>query len=183
MKVVNTGLPGVVVIELRAFADERGYFMETYQKERYRAAGLPDFVQDNVSRSIRGVVRGLHYQHPSAQGKLVSVLEGEIFDVALDIRSGSPTFGCWVGEVLSANNRRQLYVPEGFAHGFCATSEAALVLYKCTFLYDASYEGTVLWSDPDLAIPWPIATPIVSQKDGRGRRLKDIPVNRLPKAD
>jgi dTDP-4-dehydrorhamnose 3,5-epimerase len=181
MKVTETSLPGVVVIDVPAFADSRGYFLELHQEPRYRAAGLPTFVQDNVSRSNHGVLRGMHYQHPSAQGKLISVLEGEIWDVALDIRPDSPTFGRWVAEVLSADNRRQLYVPEGYAHGFCVTSAAALVLYKCTSVYDPKSEGSVVWDDPDAGIRWPVAAPVLSDKDARAPRLRDISRERLPR--
>lgn len=182
MKVTPTELAEVLVIEPRVHGDARGFFVETYQRDRYRAAGMPDFVQDNLSRSARGVLRGLHYQHPTGQGKLVTVLEGEVFDVAVDVRPDSPTFGRWVGVVLSAENKLQIWVPVGFAHGFLVTSESALFAYKVTAFYDPAAEGAVLWSDPDLAIPWPIHAPTVSEKDARAPRLRDVPRDRLPRS-
>ncbi len=181
MNIEQTRLPGVVVLSPRVYRDPRGFFMETWNKERYADEGLPaTFVQDNLSESRRGVLRGLHYQHPEAQGKLLQVLHGEIYDVAVDIRRGSPTFGQWVGVVLSSDNQRQIYVPEGFAHGFVVTSDSALFSYKCTDLYRPQNEGSVLWNDPDLGIDWPIAEPILSPKDLAGLRLKEIPAERLP---
>ncbi len=181
MNIEHTRLPGVVVVGPKVYRDPRGFFMETWNKERYADEGLPaGFVQDNLSESRRGVLRGLHYQHPESQGKLLQVLHGEIYDVAVDIRRGSPNFGQWVGVVLSSDNQRQIYVPEGFAHGFVVTSESALFSYKCTDLYRPQNEGTVLWNDPDLGIDWPIAEPILSPKDQAGRRLKEIPAERLP---
>ncbi len=184
MNIEQTRLPGVVVLSPRVYRDPRGFFMETWNKERYADEGLPAaFVQDNLSESCRGVLRGLHYQHPAAQGKLLQVLHGEIYDVAVDIRRGSPTFGQWVGVVLSSDNQRQIYVPEGFAHGFMVTSDSALFSYKCTDLYRPQNEGTVLWNDPDLGIDWPIAEPILSPKDQVGLRLKEIPAERLPGLD
>ena len=180
MKVEATATPGVIIIEPRAFSDERGMFFETWSQARYAQAGVPEkFVQDNVSRSARGVLRGLHYQEPNAQGKLLSVLDGEIFDVAVDIRRGSPTFTQWVGVTLSAENRRQLYVPAGFAHGFQAMSANATVLYKCTEYYHSASELSVSWSDDELAIPWPLP-PILSDKDRDAPLLRDIPESRLP---
>lgn len=182
MKVIETRLPGVLVIEPDVFKDARGFFMETWHSERYREAGLPaGFVQDNVSFSTRGVLRGLHYQYPSAQGKLVYVLYGEIYDVAVDIRVGSPTFGRWEGAILSADNKRQFYVSEGFAHGFCVTSESALVVYKCTDLYNPRAEGGVFWNDPGLGIDWPVENLILSEKDKRWPRLQSIPEAVLPR--
>ncbi len=184
MNVIKTDLPGVVIIEPQVFADGRGFFVETWHQERYQQYGLPSqFVQDNLSASTRGTLRGLHFQHPSDQAKLVYVLQGEVFDVAVDIRVGSPTFGKWVSVILSAENQRQLYVPEGFAHGFCATSERALVAYKCTNFYDANADNGVLWNDPDLGIDWPTQTPILSPKDSGRLPLKAIPPHRLPKYD
>jgi dTDP-4-dehydrorhamnose 3,5-epimerase len=181
MNLIETALPGVVIIEPKVFGDERGYFLETWNQARYASAGLPaTFVQDNLSFSRRGVLRGLHFQNPNAQGKLVHVLQGEVYDVAVDIRLGSPTFGHWVAERLSAENKRQLYIPPGFAHGFCVVSETALFAYKCTDLYHPQTEGSVLWNDPDLAIPWPIADPELSNKDRAGIRLADVPRERLP---
>jgi dTDP-4-dehydrorhamnose 3,5-epimerase len=182
MKICETRLPGVVIVEPRGFDDPRGFFMETWHQQRYQDCGLSAcFVQDNVSLSVQGTLRGLHFQHPNAQGKLVYVLQGEVFDVAVDIAVGSPTFGHWFGLTLSERNRRQLYVPEGFAHGFYVTSEKALVVYKCTDFYVPQAEGRILWNDPDLAIEWPDGTPLLSAKDERGPRLKDIPLERLPR--
>ena len=184
MNVEQTRLPGVVILNPRVHRDPRGFFMETWNRERYAESGLPStFVQDNLSQSRRGVLRGLHYQHPGAQGKLLQVLHGEIYDVAVDIRRGSPTFGRWVGVVLSSDNQRQIYVPEGFAHGFVVTSDSALFSYKCTNPYRPQSEGTLLWNDPDLGIDWPIAEPILSPKDLVGVPLKDIPADRLPVFD
>jgi dTDP-4-dehydrorhamnose 3,5-epimerase len=182
MRVEHTELDSVLRIEPTVFGDARGYFFETWQRERYAAAGMPrEFVQDNVSRSKRGILRGLHLQEPFGQGKLIQVLEGEIFDVAVDARVDSPSFGRWVGETLSSDNRRQLYVPAGFAHGFCVVSETALVVYKCTELYHPETELSVAWNDPNLAIPWPIHTPELSKKDAAGVKLSDIPKQRLPR--
>ncbi|MFO0907042.1 MAG: dTDP-4-dehydrorhamnose 3,5-epimerase [Isosphaeraceae bacterium] len=184
MNVIPTGLPGVVVIEPRVFADLRGHFLESWSARRYAEAGLPaQFVQDNLSVSRKGVLRGLHLQAPSAQSKLIGVLEGEIYDVAVDVRVGSPTFGKWVGVTLSANPPRQIFVPAGFAHGFVVLSESASVHYKCDAYYAPADELTVLWNDPDLAIDWPTTAPILSPKDGEGRRLRDIPRERLPQYD
>ncbi|MDP9457237.1 MAG: dTDP-4-dehydrorhamnose 3,5-epimerase [Actinomycetota bacterium] len=172
MNVRETDLPGVLVVEPDVFGDERGFFLETWNRARYEAAGLPsDFVQDNLSFSSRGVLRGLHFQNPHPQGKLVYVLQGEVFDVAVDIRVGSPTFGRWVGVSLSAENKRQLWVPEGFAHGFVVTSEKALFSYKCTDFYYREAEAGVLWNDPDIGIDWPIANPTLSDKDLAAPRL------------
>jgi len=169
-------IPDLVRIEPRVFLDERGEFMETYKRSEFSAFGLPDdFVQENQSRSTRGVLRGLHYQTPPhAQGKLVRVVAGEIFDVAVDIRAGSPSWGHWVGELLSGGNRRMLYVPPGFAHGFCVLSQIADVVYKTTNEYAPASEAGVLWNDPDLGIPWPIKTPIVSSRDARLPRLRQL---------
>ena len=181
MKIRETSLPGVLLIEPRVFGDQRGFFMETYQAHRYADAGIPgSFVQDNVSFSRRDSLRGLHYQHPNAQGKLVQVLVGEVFDVAVDIRIGSPTFGQWFGTVLSEYNKCQLYVPEGFAHGFCVTSDTALFAYKCTAYYDAAAEAGLVWNDPDIGIRWPLSRPILSEKDAQAPRLRDIVHSRLP---
>lgn len=182
MNIIETRIPGVVVIEPEVFSDARGFFMETWNQDRYREISLPGgFVQDNLSYSVRGVLRGLHFQNPNPQGKLVSVLQGEVFDVAVDIRTGSPTFGQWVGVTISAANKRQVYVPEGFAHGFAVTSEAALFFYKCTDYYYPQVEGTVLWNDPDIGIDWPLYTPILSGKDRDARPLMEIPVKELPR--
>ena len=182
MKVSETGLPGVLVVHPKIHSDARGYFLETFNAERYLAAGVPDyFVQDNVSFSKANVLRGLHLQHPSGQGKLVYVLEGEIFDVAVDVREGSPEFAQWTGEILSAGNGLQLYIPEGFAHGFCVLSDTARVAYKCTANYDAAAELTVRWDDPDIGIHWPVREPVLSKKDATAPYLREIERTRLPK--
>jgi dTDP-4-dehydrorhamnose 3,5-epimerase len=185
LNVVETRLSGVVVVEPNVFGDERGFFMETWNAARYEEAGLPScFVQDNLSFSARGVLRGLHFQNPDSQGKLVQVLDGEVFDVAVDIRAGSPTFGEWEGVILSSENKRQFYVPEGFAHGFLVTGERALFSYKCTAKYNASAEGFVLWNDPEIGIEWPVeASPTLSDKDRAARPLAEIPVEELPRYD
>lgn len=178
---IETRLPGVVLIESPVFRDDRGHFEELWRSDRFAEVGLPsEFAQDNLSYSTRGVLRGLHYQHPSAQGKLVAVLRGAIFDVAVDIRQRSPHFGQWVGVELVAGQGRRLYVPEGFAHGFVVTGEEAVVLYKCTQLYAPREEGSVLWNDPDLGITWPVAEPKLSAKDRQALRLSEIPADRLP---
>jgi dTDP-4-dehydrorhamnose 3,5-epimerase len=166
VKATATALPGVILVELTAFADERGYFMETWHRERYAAAGIAAaFVQSNAAHSRRGVLRGLHYQLGRPQAKLVWVTQGEIFDVAVDIRRGSPTFGRWVGAVLSGENRRQLFVPAGFAHGYCVSSASADVSYQCSDFYAPAEERGVRWDDPALAIAWPEPAPVVSGKD------------------
>ncbi len=183
MKITPSELEEVLLIEPVVHGDQRGFFMETYQRERYRAAGIPDFVQDNLSRSARGVLRGLHFQHPTGQGKLVSVLAGEVYDVAVDIRPDSPTFGRWVGYTLSAENKRQLWVPVGFAHGFEVTSEWALFAYKVTSFYDPKSEVAVRWNDPDLGIPWPLPEPVVSAKDQQAPQLREIAADRLPRRE
>ncbi len=182
MKVIPTNLPGVVVIEPQVFGDQRGFFLETYQAERYRAAGITaTFVQDNHSRSRRGVLRGLHFQLRHPQGKLVQVMRGEVFDVAVDIRRGSPTFGHWFGTVLSDENHRQLYIPPGFAHGFCVLSEVADFTYKCTDYYHPEDEGGVFWQDPAIGIDWPVAEPLLSDRDKNQPMLAAIPPERLPR--
>ena len=166
MKVVETSLPGVLIIEPKIFPDARGFFVETYNKDRYVNNGiLPEFVQDNLSFSTRGVLRGLHYQNPHAQGKLVYVLQGEVWDVAVDIRRDSPRFGQWTAVTLSSENKKQFYIPPGFAHGFCVLSETALFTYKCTDLYHPECDGGVRWDDPAIGIQWPISDPILSDKD------------------
>ena len=181
MKVEQTALPGVLVLEPKVFGDARGFFMETWNRSRYAEAGLPgEFVQDNVSYSRHGVLRGLHYQSPRAQGKLVHVLEGEVFDVAVDVRVGSPTFGRWAGATLSAQNRRQLWIPPGFAHGFCVTGETALFCYKCTELYAPEHEGSILWNDPAIGIAWPLEHPTLSAKDAAAPPLAAVSPARLP---
>ncbi len=172
MKVTETTLPGVLLIEPKVFGDARGFFKETWHRDRYGEAGMPtEFPQDNASLSARGVLRGLHLQHPQGQGKLVQVLLGEVFDVAVDVRHGSPDFGKWIGVNLSADNHRQLYIPPGFAHGFCVTSDMALFHYKCTSLYAPDKEITIAWDDPDIGIDWPEGDREVSTKDQTGQPL------------
>ncbi len=181
LKLTQLSIAGVVLIEPPCFADNRGFFLETYHIEKYKDAGLDKkFVQDNQSHSSQNVLRGLHYQLKNPQGKLVYAVTGEIFDVALDIRYGSPTFGHWVSAVLSAENKHQLYVPEGFAHGFVVISESADVVYKCTDLYAPGDEYGVLWSDPAISIKWPVDTPVLSEKDQKNPILNKIPETRLP---
>ena len=181
MKVTPLAIPEVLLVEPAVFGDARGYFLESFSARRYAEAGIPGpFVQDNVSRSRRGVLRGLHLQHPHGQGKLVSVLEGEVFDVAVDVRAGSPTFGRWVGEYLSAENHRQLYVPVGFAHGFVVTSEVALFSYKCTEYYRPECERSVRWDDPRIGVAWPVEAPTVSAKDQAGLPLEQLAAAVLP---
>jgi len=176
MKVEQTKLEGVLLVTPQVFGDERGFFMETYNRDKAIELGLPgEFVQDNHSKSSKGVLRGLHYQTPQWQGKLVRTVQGEIYDVAVDIRAGSPTFGEWVGFYLNDENKQQLYVPEGFAHGFCVTSDTAEVVYKCTALYAPEQEGSVLWNDPEIGIDWPISEPSLSAKDKVGQLLRDVP--------
>lgn len=166
MKTVPTELPGVLIVEPRVFPDARGFFFESYHAERYAEAGIPAaFVQDNHSCSTKGTIRGLHYQRRRPQAKLLRVIRGTVFDVAVDIRRGSPTFARWVGIELSAENKRQLFVPAGFAHGFCATSDVAEVEYKCTDFYAVDDQHGVLWSDPMLGIRWPVREPVLSDKD------------------
>jgi len=166
VRTVPTDLPGVVIIEPRVFSDARGFFFESYHAERYGQAGIPPvFVQDNHSSSIKGTIRGLHYQLRHPQGKLFRVIRGSVFDVAVDIRRGSPTFGRWTGVELSADNKRQLFIPAGFAHGFCVTSEGAEVEYKCTDLYVSDDQHGVLWSDPTIGIQWPVREPVLSDQD------------------
>ncbi len=168
-------IPEVILVEAQKAEDDRGFFMETYKESAFSASGIPSsFVQDNYSHSVRGVLRGLHYQkHPKAQGKLVSVIRGEIFDVAVDIRKGSATYGQWVGEVLSSDNRRLLYVPVGFAHGFCVLSEEADVVYKVTNEYAPDLDRGIIWNDPDIAVEWPAEEPLLSPKDAQLPRLRD----------
>ena len=182
MKIVETSLPGVLIIEPKVFGDPRGYFVETWQQQRYAEAGIHlPFVQDNLSRSARGILRGLHLQHPGDQGKLVFVVEGEVFDVAVDVRVGSPTFGKWAATTLSAADHRQFWVPPGFAHGFCVTSESAVFAYKCTAPYAPQHEVGVAWNDPAIGIPWPVSEPLLSDKDRRLGPLSAIDRARLPK--
>lgn len=175
MRFEPTLLPEVILVTPDVHRDERGFFLETYHREKYRGGGIEaGFVQDNHSKSTRGILRGLHAQRLKPQGKLVRAVEGEIFDVAVDIRRGSPNFGRWVGEILSAENFRQLWVPPGFVHGFCVLSETAQVEYKCTDLYDREDELGVRWDDPEIGIEWPIAEPILSAKDREAPTLAEI---------
>ena len=181
MKVHQTTLPGVLVIEPAVFGDERGFFYEGWNEQRFASHGLDlRFVQSNVSRSAYGVLRGLHYQWPNPQGKLVSVLEGEVYDVAVDIRRGSPTFGRWAAAILSAENKRHFWIPEGFAHGFAVLSESATFSYQCTALYDRAGDAAVRWNDAEIAVDWPLAAPQLSEKDANAPFLKDIAAERLP---
>lgn len=182
MQVTPTEIPDVLRIEPKVFGDARGFFLETFHEARYAEHGIgARFVQDNVSRSSEGTLRGLHLQHPHGQGKLVWALEGRVLDVAVDVRVGSPTFGRHVTEVLDAERKNQLWIPPGFAHGFCVLGGPALFVYKCTDFYSPSDELTVLWNDPDLGIDWPITEPRLSDKDRAGTRLKDIDPRRLPR--
>ncbi|VAW86176.1 dTDP-4-dehydrorhamnose 3,5-epimerase [hydrothermal vent metagenome] len=182
MKIDSTNLEGVLHIKPKVFGDARGFFLETYNKERYMDAGFPDvdFVQDNHSRSGRGVLRGLHFQINNPQGKLVQVVTGSVFDVAVDIRVGSPTFGQWYGSILSEENHHQLWIPPQFAHGFCVLSESADFLYKCTNYYHPDDESGLLWSDPKVAIEWPLKEPLLSAKDQALPCLSDIDTSLLP---
>jgi len=180
MNVLTCDIPGLLVFEPKVFGDARGFFMETWNRRRYGEAGLDlDFVQDNLSRSRRGALRGLHFQNPKPQGKLLQVLEGEVFDVAVDIRRGSATFGQWHGLVLSAENKRQFYVPPGFAHGFAVLSETVLFHYKCTEFYSPKDEMAIRWDDPDIGIKWPLQEPLLSERDAGALRLRDVPPERL----
>ncbi len=180
MNVIAVELRGLLIIEPKVFGDARGFFIETWNDQRYREAGLEArFVQDNLSFSRRGALRGLHFQNPTPQGKLVSVLEGEVFDVAVDLRRSSPTFGKWHGLTLSSENKRQFFVPPGFAHGFAVMSDTALFHYKCTEFYSPGNELTIRWDDPDVGIRWPLQNPTLSEKDARGLRLRDVPKERL----
>ncbi len=177
MRTVETALPGVLLVEPRVFRDERGAFTETFQLARYQAAGIAGpFVQDNFSRSVKGTLRGLHFQEPDAQGKLVQVLRGAVYDVAVDVRVGSPSFGRWVGVVLDDAELKQLWVPPGFAHGFLVLSDEAHFVYKCSAPYAPEHERGIRWDDPDLAIAWPTAAPRLSAKDARAPRLADAEV-------
>ena len=182
MKFIETPLAGVLIIEPATFADERGRFFELFREERYAAPlGGVRFVQDNVSVSKRGVVRGLHYQYPAAMGKLVTAVTGAIFDVAVDIRRGSPTFGKWFGVELNAAAPRQLWVPAGFAHGFQALTDDALVVYKCTERYVPSDDRAIHWQDPDIAVEWPVEVTVVAPRDRDAPRLTTVPADQLPR--
>jgi len=182
MKIIEKELAGVKIFEPKVFSDNRGFFLETWQKKNYKAAGVDlNFVQDNVSISKKGVLRGLHYQYPHSQAKLVQVLVGVVFDVTVDIRLGSETFGKWVSVELSETNHRQLYIPAGFAHGFCGISDKAVFSYKCTDYYAPAAEAGIIWNDPDIDIDWPVEKPKLSEKDGKYPKLADVPADRLPK--
>ncbi|HID44578.1 MAG TPA: dTDP-4-dehydrorhamnose 3,5-epimerase [Chromatiaceae bacterium] len=182
MKITETDIPGVLIIDPDVHGDKRGWFMETWQQKRYEEAGIVDtFVQDNMAMSCHGILRGLHLQHPHAQGKLVQVIMGEVFDVAVDVRRDSPYFGQWVGVILSGDTRRQLWVPAGFAHGYVVTSNQAIFSYKCTELYNPQTELSIRWDDEDIGIDWPIVgKPSLSDKDAEAPALKDIAEDRLP---
>jgi dTDP-4-dehydrorhamnose 3,5-epimerase len=181
VKFHTTALPGVLLIEPKVFGDERGHFFESYNQQVFSEAGVNvNFVQSNVSRSRRGVLRGLHYQWPHPQGKLVSVLEGEVYDIAVDIRPESPTFRQHVAVSLSADNRRMLWIPEGYAHGFCVVSDVATFAYQCTALYDRAADASIRWNDASLSIDWPVTAPELSAKDAQAPFLADVPRERLP---
>ncbi|MBT2745404.1 MULTISPECIES: dTDP-4-dehydrorhamnose 3,5-epimerase [unclassified Lysobacter] len=181
MKIIETDLPGCLIVEPQVFGDSRGYFYESFNRDKLAQAGLDlNFAQGNVSSSTRGVLRGLHYQWPKPQGKFVSVIEGEVWDVAVDIRRGSPHFGRWTAAVLSGENKRHFWIPEGFAHGFAVLSEKAVFTYLCTQTYDAQADAGLRWDDPDLAIDWPISEPTLSAKDQVTPLLKDVAAERLP---
>jgi len=175
MNIIKTKLSDCIIIEPKVYGDDRGFFLETFQAERYATAGITlPFVQDNHSRSSKGVLRGLHFQKTKPQGKLVRVVRGEVYDVAVDIRLGSPTYGRWEAVVLSEDNKKQFWVPPGFAHGFMVISDFADFEYKCTDYYDPTDEGSLLWNDPDLNIPWPIKSPFISIKDSQAPLLANI---------
>ncbi len=181
MKIIATALPGVCIIEPQVFGDARGFFYESYNQASFREAGIDaDFIQSNVSRSARGVLRGLHYQWPHPQGKLVSVLEGEVYDVAVDIRRGSPTFGQSAAAMLTADNHRHFWIPEGFAHGFCVVSAFATFTYQCTALYERAGDAGIRWNDAALAIDWPVSAPLLSDKDRTSPFLHEVAPERLP---
>ncbi|MBC7880601.1 MAG: dTDP-4-dehydrorhamnose 3,5-epimerase [Anaerolineae bacterium] len=181
MKRVETSLPGVWIVEPKIFGDARGYFFESYQREKFAQLGITaDFVQDNRSFSRQGVVRGLHFQLRYPQAKLCSALQGEVFDVAVDVRQGSPTFGKWIGVTLSAENKKQIYIPQGFAHGFAVLSETAEFMYKCSDYYHPEDDGGVAWNDPEIGIDWPIESPILSQKDALFLPLAQTLAEKLP---
>jgi len=180
MNVLTCDIAGLLILEPKVFGDARGFFVETWNRRRYGEAGIDvDFVQDNISFSRRGTLRGLHFQNPKPQGKLMQVLQGEVFDVAVDIRRSSPTYGRWHGVLLSAENKRQFYVPSGFAHGFAVLSDTALFQYKCTEFYSPQDECAIRWDDPDIGVEWPVKTPLISDRDAKGLRLRETPRERL----
>ena len=181
MKIVETSLPEVLILQPKIYGDSRGFFLETYREDILKSAGIDErFVQDNHSRSSRGVLRGLHYQLTEAQGKLVRVTKGAVFDVVVDVRKDSPTFGKWCGTTLDEKNMHMMYIPPGFAHGFLVLSDIADFIYKCTNYYNPESEWGILWNDPDIDIDWPIEDIQLSDKDGKNPRLKDQPESRLP---
>ena len=182
MKVSATSLAGVLLVEPQVHGDARGFFLETWVEARYAELGIgPRFVQDNLSRSAHGIVRGLHLQHPNGQGKLVSCLDGEILDVAVDVRAGSPSFGRHLAVVLSGDTQHQIWIPPGFAHGFAVRSETAIVTYKCTAPYARESEIGIAWNDPDLGIEWGVERPILSERDLAHPRLRELDERRLPR--
>lgn len=184
MRAVQTSLPGVLVIEPQVFEDSRGFFYESHNEAKYAKLGIhANFVQTNVSRSCKGVLRGLHYQWPNPQGKLVSVLEGEVYDVAVDIRRRSPTFGQWTSAMLTAYNHRHMWIPPGFAHGFCVLSDSATFTYQCTALYDPTADAAICWNDAAIGVDWPVSEPLISAKDARAPLLATVQADRLPPFD
>jgi len=181
LEATQTKIPDVLIIEPDVYKDQRGFFMETYNEKRYHELGIDvRFVQDNLSFSIQNTLRGLHYQYPNAQAKLVSVIHGEVFDVVVDIRQGSPTFGKWTGARLSGDNKRQLFAPVGFAHGYCVLSETAIFQYKCSNFYSPKDEKGILWNDPDLNITWLVTSPLLSDKDKENPSLSNVTQESLP---
>jgi dTDP-4-dehydrorhamnose 3,5-epimerase len=181
MDIIPTSIEGLLIIEPKIFKDRRGFFMETYNRQKYEDAGLSDtFVQDNLSYSQKNTIRGLHFQIRHPQAKLVQVISGEIFDVAVDLRRGSATFGIWTGERLSDKNGRQMYIPKGFGHGFCVLSEFALFYYKCSDFYAPDDEGGIIWSDRDIGIEWPVKSPVISEKDKQYPKLSSLSAEQLP---
>lgn len=179
MKAQESRLKGVILIDINVYEDQRGFFMEGFNKKRYKEIGIEkDFVQDNLSYSRKNIIRGLHFQNPGAQAKLVSVIKGKVYDVIVDLRKKSPTFRCWEGFILSDENRRQIYVPEGFAHGFSTLSEEAYFFYKCSEYYSPGSEYCIRWDDPELAINWLIDNPTLSEKDQKGICLKELPMEK-----
>jgi dTDP-4-dehydrorhamnose 3,5-epimerase len=181
MNVIPTSIEGLLIVEPKIFKDRRGFFMETYNRQKYESAGITDtFVQDNLSYSQKNIIRGLHFQIRHSQAKLVQAVSGEIFDVAVDLRLGSATFGRWSGELLSDKNGRQMYIPKGFAHGFCVLSEFALFYYKCSDFYAPDDEGGIIWCDQDIGIEWPVGNPVISEKDNQYPKLSSLSADRLP---
>lgn len=181
MKIITTSIEGILIIEPKTFKDKRGFFMETYNRNRYNESGInATFVQDNLSYSLKNTLRGLHFQIKHPQAKLIQVVSGEIFDVAVDLRPDSVTFGKWTGIHLSDENRRQVFIPEGFAHGFCVLSEFALFYYKCSDFYAPDDECGIIWSDSDIGIEWPVENPIISEKDKQYQKLSGLTAEKLP---